>query len=206
MTRSIIYGIILCIGLLLMPTVGISEKVKEVKVVNTPSVTVTPESMIEVTVPQDKPLPVIITPEAKIPVTVSSVYQFVGYSNDTIRPTGGIAEMYSVCQRTYGASARMCTTKEFWNSPDLYFETEAWIQPTIVGYTLVRESTGPYEDHVLWIVDFIGAQMDIRDANCAQWTSRIESRGLVVSSDNKSIWPTYCSRELQVTCCLPATP
>ena len=208
MTRLMIYGTILCVGLFVMPTAGIGDKVKEVKVVNTPSVTVTPGTLIEVTVPQDKPLPVTITPEAKIPVTVSSVYQFAGYSNDTVNPTGGIAEMHSVCQGTYGASARMCTTKEFWTSPDLYFETEAWIQPTIVGYTLVRESTHPDQNPVLWIVDFIGAQMDITDANCAQWTSREGglSYGLGVSADNKSIWPTYCYRLLQVTCCVPATP
>lgn len=50
--------------------------------------------------------------------TPFSLYRFVGYSRaDTMGDAGGPFGMHAICQQSFGARARMCTTEEFWKTP-----------------------------------------------------------------------------------------
>lgn len=205
MRRLSILVIIACVGLLIAPAAAIGKNVKDVNVVNTVlPVTLAPGTPIEVTVPVDEPLPVTVAPDNPIPVTVSTDYQFVGYSVAKVGPSSGIVLMHRICQESYGLAARMCTTKEFWTSPQMHFPAEkgaAWIQPSIVGYALVNGRT--------WVVDFSGAQIDMEDTTCGQWTEHWSAtpwRGTALSGYSNVVITSGCGSELEVTCCTPATP
>lgn len=63
--------------------------------------------------------------------SAGDVYRFVGYATTTPRQGGeGFVAMHTSCQEDFGPLARMCTTEEFWLSPNAgYPDSSAWIHP-----------------------------------------------------------------------------
>jgi len=76
------------------------------------------------------------------PVNVTSepcCFHFVGYSSGTTvgSKLDGIFGMNTLCQASFGSSARMCTTEEYLTSPQLPSPTppvNGWVAPHIVGF------------------------------------------------------------------------
>ncbi len=64
-----------------------------------------------------------------------SVYVFVGFTDDapgalpdTIDGGQGMLAMHALCQDDFGAGSRMCTSKEFWLSPNAEAPTvNSWL-------------------------------------------------------------------------------
>jgi hypothetical protein len=189
MKRLTIFGIVACVGLLFAPAAVIGAGPPgglDVNVVNTP-------------------LPVTVQPDG-ISVNVSTVYQFVGYAGPTEGAAGGIVGMHAICQAEFGELARMCTSKEFWTSPEavgpLPLLLSAWIQPSIVG--IWQNGTEAFA------MDFTGARLRLDSLGlptCHQWTTSAEQfDGTFIAEFGGSVVLSYdaCVEPRLVTCCTPA--
>jgi hypothetical protein len=185
MKRLTIFGIIACVGLLFAPAAVISKEVQNVTVTNTP-------------------LPVTVQSDG-ISVNVSTVYQFVGFSDDlTDGNPGGVTGMHAICQTDFeDGHARMCTSKEYWTSPSAAEAlVAAWIHPTVVG--IISRAGGDAA------IDFSGAILLIGDAvydgfpTCARWTSIGSGTNGTTLISESLIVPSPCDIPRPVTCCAPA--
>jgi hypothetical protein len=145
-------------------------------------------------------------PPGGLDVSVTTVYRFAGYSNDsTDGYTGGPWGMHTICQDTFGPAARMCTMEEFWRTPAK--ETTdppvlAWIQPSPVA---------AYFDSTIseWrCVDHTGFTYRCTNActTCFRWTLRDDFvSGTVVVARGGEFGISKCDTVLRVTCCLPTS-
>ena len=68
---------------------------------------------------------VVFSAPKERPAAVSDVFRFVGYTDDatnaepdTIDGGQGLLAMHALCQDDFTLDARMCTSKEFWLSPN----------------------------------------------------------------------------------------
>ena len=79
-----------------------------------------------------------------VPVTISNgessgpvEYRLVGYSTATREGDVWLSEMHEACQDDFGQEARMCTSSEVRQSPELTGLAQSriagWVQPIIVG-------------------------------------------------------------------------
>ncbi len=63
----------------------------------------------------------------------AGVYQFVGFTDDvptatdTINGGQGMLAMHALCQDDFGPDARMCTSEEFWLSPNAAAAADSWL-------------------------------------------------------------------------------
>ena len=81
---------------------------------------------------------VINTP---LPVSTGDTYRFVGFSVETPNGAVGFAAMNAACQSAFGGNARMCTTKEVVQTPNLQevlanadtSVSGGWAHPVIVS-------------------------------------------------------------------------
>ena len=131
-------------------------------------------------------------------------YRFVGYSSDApadlVFGSVGLPTFYARCQDPvtgFGPDARMCTTEEFFRSPNIEVPTpviNAWIHPVFVG-----AAGSP-----LTALEFSGRTTTGHDFSCAGWTAGAGgSNGLTVQ-DNGGFSTQTCGVARQVTCCAPA--
>ena len=157
-------------------------------------------------------MPVCAGPKPK-EVNATTVYRFVGVSTaGTTGDAGGVRGMNALCHADYGKVSRMCTTREWWLTPDVPSDMpSAWIQPTIIAVY-----SSPYNKELVF-VDFTGYTTlfdpPLYSANCRQWTNELSSepgvdgRGirLVTDADYNGITFGYCDTVYRVACCAPAT-
>jgi hypothetical protein len=149
-----------------------------------------------------------------IRLSLSPLYEFAGYTEqETDGAAGGYTGMNTSCQEEFGKNARMCTTKEWFNThgtqPAPSDQGSAWLQPVLVTTTYL-----PVTDDILW-TDWSGlgiqAASNVRYqelAMCGQWSASGSQRGYIVV-DVASVSPDIittgsCSSARQVTCCTPA--
>lgn len=120
-------------------------------------------------------------------VVNNGVYQFVGYSDGTTDGGQGFIHMHRLCQADFGDTARMCTTEEFFNSPNAADPVEgnaptegAWIHPIPVSVSIWDEQ------HRL---------------ACVGWSNTSFSTGSAVLSEGRISESIQCNSDLTVTCC-----
>jgi hypothetical protein len=111
---------------------------------------------------------------------------FLGFSSGTINGGQGMLQMHGVCQLEFGSSARLCTSKEFWLSPNATAPAtvSAWLHP-------IPFSSGGS--------DFSGGTPE----SCNGWRDGTSNlNGLVVNTAGK---PDISRCDLQscVACCVP---
>ncbi len=93
--------------------------------------------------------------------------------------------MHALCQDDFGPDARMCTSKEFWQSPNADKPAEdAWLHSDRQGEN----------------IDFTG--LGNRNANCDAWNTNVGGTGIVVTTDGRVAQPS-CTVARPVTCCAP---
>lgn len=105
-----------------------------------------------------------------------AVYRFVGFSENQTAPDRGLVQMHFACQSSFGDSARMCTTKEIFETPDFEGKVtkpgpfEGWAHPVIVSE--IFNSL----DGVITLRDFSGLTVQQGSGfgpaslSCAGWT------------------------------------
>jgi hypothetical protein len=140
-------------------------------------------------------------------------YRFVGFSSATTTgDAGGPLGMHTICQRSFGPDARMCTTEEFWKTPPtdntLEDSTSGWIQPVIIATYF--DPTAPEGSQQIYVeYSGIRARAETGSAptryfSCGQW-SNDKVQGLTVTSSGR-VSIGDCGPDAQhVSCCRPAT-
>jgi hypothetical protein len=148
-------------------------------------------------------------------VNVSSEYKFAGYTEQkTSGDTNGYAGMNAICQAEFGENARMCTTKEWFNTkvtvPNRQESLNAWLKPTPVATVY-----NPNQGETLYM-DWIGAELILTgfggyplSATCEGWFTDGGTRGYVVIEGSPTpasshVTTINCSSIIHVTCCAPA--
>ena len=124
------------------------------------------------------------------PTKTGEVYRFADFSSAMVLGGVGFPSMHAACQLDFGPDARMCTSKEFWLSPNATESlTRAWLHPRIVG--------GGNE-----FAEFATA----RGANnCLGWSdSTFDRRGFTVGENGHFFTVDRCITPRPVTCCVPA--
>jgi hypothetical protein len=114
----------------------------------------------------------------------SDLFKFVGFSTGSINGGQGMLQMHAVCQVDYGSSARMCTSKEFWLSPNATAPTTnpAWLHPSTSD----------------------GNDFSAPGGSCVAWTDGTSNAvGLVVGTSGKPEFSHRCDFQGLVTCCVP---
>ena len=98
------------------------------------------------------PVPVVIADPVK--VNMGTNYRYIGTTTaGRIQPAVdgiGLDGMNTKCQDEYGSAARMCTTKEFFQSPvtDIPRDDDYWIHPTIEHVIMDPVTNKPgYQDY-----------------------------------------------------------
>jgi hypothetical protein len=148
------------------------------------------------------PVPVTVQNDGFL-VDISSVYQFLGYAENTKGANIGVVEMHKVCQDAYANDeARMCTSKEFWTSPNIESPvgSAAWIQPSIVATYVLSTELFPR------FADFSGGYFKLTHANCLQWSSaatNVNIQGACIIEGLGAVTYCGCDQDLMVTCCAP---
>jgi len=121
--------------------------------------------------------------------STSNEFRFVGFTDevdnglpDTIDGGQGMLDMHALCQDDFGLDSKMCTSEEFWQSPNASAPA-----PTAKAWLHDKPAIG-----------FIGTSVGI---NCNGWTNT-SGGGPVVTSDGKPEG-SNCSDLHPVTCCAP---
>ena len=157
--------------------------------------------------------PVPVTIPEPLQVTVGTRYRFVGSSAVATWPNIGVNGMNGVCRTSFGAESRMCTSKEFFQTPDttLLPVGSHWIMPTWVTVhksttvsgdpTVVRTS---YAGRVNTLPERAGSEM----ISCNMFTSNNPSErgfivGMVPTLPYQVLAPRQCSSVLPIACCAP---
>ena len=128
------------------------------------------------------------------PAAVSDVFRFVGFTDDTadagldvIDGGQGMLAMHALCQDEFSLDARMCTSKEFWLSPN----AEA---PSFADAWLHSDRQGSSNDFTGIVINF----------NCLGWSASGFSTGYGVTTAGKPAIGLSCAIDRPVTCCAPA--
>ncbi|MEN8132905.1 MAG: hypothetical protein ABFS45_22550 [Pseudomonadota bacterium] len=148
-------------------------------------------------------------------VNASAEYQFAGYTEqETEGNTAGYSGMNAICQQEFGENARMCTTKEWFNTHGTSVppqDEDAWVQPVLVS---------SFYNHAFDLInwtDWTGAGTRIipaavpqNFASCNQWTNNRAEDGLlgfvvsrVSDPSDEPLEQVDCSVPNRVTCCTP---
>ena len=69
-----------------------------------------------------------------VPAANSNEFRFIGFTGDatnalpdTIDSGQGMLAMHALCQDDFGENARMCTSEEFWLSPNATAAANSWL-------------------------------------------------------------------------------
>ena len=155
--------------------------------------------------PQD----VIVVNDASSPVLVKAKsYRYVGNTIAETFPNVGINGMHENCRTDFGASARMCTTTEVFETPNMPSNNTlgqgAWVQP-IISDSILSSTEVHYVVNGILLPESIGG--GIGGMNCRSWsTSESNNRGaLIITSGTGAIYINYdnCNVDFSVACCLP---
>jgi hypothetical protein len=126
-------------------------------------------------------------------------YQFVGFSSGTTDGAQGMLSMHALCQADFGETARICTSREFWLSPNAKAPTssegDAWIHPE------PHDSGGGGGT-----TDFSGYVIDgySKSPACNGWNDNTSSVvGLIVRDTDGIPSHADCINVFRVTCCAP---
>ncbi len=120
--------------------------------------------------------------------STSNEFRFTGFTDPgTIDGAQGMIDMHALCQDDFGLNSRMCTSEEFWLSPNAEEPTaDAWLHPTLVGGG----------------VEFSGIDAAASTLTCGSWKGATAgNRGLVVTTAGKPNAPLGCNTFRPVTCC-----
>ena len=155
-----------------------------------------------------------VTVTNKSMVNVSTEYQLAGYSTGTTNGNaGGVGGMHALCQSDFGEHARMCTTKEWWTSPNAGpppQNARTWVNPSPVATIAIPDANYMSGDSIStgWI-DWTGYQRIqvkstiARPPTCTQWTFNAASFEGSVVTEQGAIEFDSCSIINRVTCCTP---
>ena len=152
---------------------------------------------------------VIVVNDAFSPVLVEvKSYRYVGNSTAMIYPNIGINGMHETCQTAFGSSARMCTTTEVFETPNLPLNNvigqAAWVQPIISG-TILSSTEVLYVVNGVLLPESLGG--GISGMNCRTWSeATVNNRGAIIGTGAEhkiSINYANCNEDLYVACCLP---
>ena len=134
-------------------------------------------------------------------------YRYIGTSTATTLPNIGLNGMNAECRGQFGAEARMCTTKEYFETPDtpLIPHPGAWINPILITSTWNTVDNVPY--HTEWTGKPISGNFRA-NASCDLWQRAEDSRqGMIIlhtgPGDAHNIWINSCAYPQYVTCCTP---
>ncbi len=129
--------------------------------------------------------------------STSNEFRFTGFTDDapvntlpnTIDGGQGMLDMHALCQDDFGPNSRMCTSEEFWQSPNAEAPAaDAWLHFTYVG-------SGS---------DFSGIEVSASTLSCNAWTiMSAGNSGMVVTTAGKSATVLGCDTPRPVTCCEP---
>ena len=163
----------------------------EVSVGNTPNVNVVNTPNVNVVNTPD----VNITNMAPIQVKTSNVYHFAGFSKKKLIGSSGIAALHAGCQSSFGAAARICTTKEIFKTPELSSVTtgQGWAHPVVVS-----EFINSANKRVMR--DFSGLSAITLSMSCDGWSSA--TSGLLYAA-GEEFYVTDCSVAQRISCCTP---
>ena len=169
-------------------------------------------------IPPPQPVTVVNDEAHPVPVIIQDLvrvntrpYRFVGFSTDTANGGQGPIVMNGKCQDDFGDEARMCDTKDYFDTPirNPAIITTGWIRPHIVSRYFDPEVG---EQSVLVYPDYeqFGTVFDV--LTCAQWVSEGGSRtGTIISTIgefdddgiNDVVGKAGCIVELPIVCCAP---
>ena len=128
------------------------------------------------------------------PPAPSNEFRFIGFTDTddvthTINGGQGMLAMHELCQDDFGLDARMCTSKEFWLSPNAEAPgADAWLH------------TKPFQTTAFSPTDFTGFANPIE--NCRGWTITAAGAAAIVTTDGKPAIEG-CNLARPVTCCEP---
>lgn len=171
----------------------------DINVINTPNVNVANTPNVSVTnIPDVNVLntaDVNVTNTRPIPVKSSNVYRFAGFSTATLIGKSGVAALHAACQSNFGAGARMCTTKEIFETPDLISVTtgQGWAHPVVVSEILNAANKRVMRD-------FSGLSATTLTMSCDGWRSM--ASGVIYTAD-EGYRVAACSAARNVSCCIP---
>lgn len=145
------------------------------------------------------------------PKLISPTFQFVEYSEVTTDGNaGGPDGMNEICQKDYGPTARMCTSKEWWTTHHMVpveFDRVAWawVHPSTVTtfqgptYATTVDWTGLHTLLISQVDPGIGITCDL-------WsTPRPRQTGLAIRVNlGGYLIQRSCALEAHVACCVPA--
>ena len=120
--------------------------------------------------------------------STSTVYRFAGYTDGTINGAGGILARNALCQDDFGDLALMCTSKEFFRSPNAEAHPDdlihTWLHPDLAS----RDS------------DFSGVRTNGSSISCSAWAV---TGGIGLSINQGKARTAGCGTPRPVTCCAP---
>ena len=140
------------------------------------------------------------------PVDMGTIYRYVG--NDTqFSHSGnvGLIGLNTSCQFDYGNEARMCTTKEFFQTPNPRMTSDtAWIMPS-VGQPMLDPATGD-----LFYMDYSGRQLkpnsggySVACEGWAEWQGEVGTIVLVGALNIVRVETSPCGNAHPAACCAP---
>ena len=117
------------------------------------------------------------------PLETGGVFEFVGFTTiETRDGNDGIVAMHEACQIEFGPDTRMCTTEEYFRSPNAEgTATPAWIQGT--SYSSTQDWTGVSDLN-----------------NCFFWSAASGSSVWSVGANGHLVL-SLCSGARPITCC-----
>ena len=172
----------------------------------TGAVEATVSGMVTVDNGPANPVPVVIADPVQ--VNMGTNYRYIGNSPFVIQPSNvGLIGMNRTCHFKYGSEARMCTTKEFFQTPNPQLLTiKSWIHPS-VGEPRNDPVTG-----LLYYMDYSGRQLRPEpgtvSVTCNGWLDGTTGRhGATVTSDEATskayASASSCNERITVACCKP---
>ena len=122
-------------------------------------------------------------------------YQVAGATGDTVEGDGGLRHMNVMCQEFLSnPQARVCTSEELMESPDLSIITGfgGWVQPVISGAVVLPSGAAEVID--------MASGLHSGTLNCDHWHSTT-GNGLVWENSHLSV--NACTTVRRVICCTP---
>jgi len=151
-------------------------------------------------------------PPGGLDVNDISVYRFVGYSTATTTGNaGGFVGIYQICQNEFGPMARMCTTEEFFKSPNiedppLAGQGAAWVEPHFIA--AFPNPSDPTK--TVFVEAFSGKMITPANLRCGGWTlsgdtidGTVIRRSFNNDTPGVTVTTAVCDGNLHVTCCIP---
>ena len=124
-------------------------------------------------------------------------YQIAGYSSTRVEGDSGYAGLNAACQIDYGPAARMASTSEILNTPNLPDGSgtisRAWIQG----------APHPANREVEMVTGAI-ASGQYRTVNCDGWRFHTTYRAIAIAPGNFSATNEFCHNPSHVVCSIPS--